>query len=194
MKCWRATCCDGGRARVRRGSQREWLGRGCTDPRIYVGRAPGRLDVMGGIADYSGSLVLPIAELPACGREERHATYLHTDAIDGGATFELPVAELSRVASYEDARSPFDNKPGGDWAAYALLLRRAVARVRARFTEGCNIRSTATSRQHERLLKCCDRGSTQAITKAFEVSLDRFPGLVPGVPCSRGMKVGLSKG
>ena len=31
---------------------------------IIVARAPGRLDVMGGIADYSGSLVLelPIAE------------------------------------------------------------------------------------------------------------------------------------
>src|SRR5438034_2894301 len=28
---------------------------------LFVGRAPGRLDVMGGIADYSGSLVL---ELP----------------------------------------------------------------------------------------------------------------------------------
>ena len=36
------------------------------DPRlsVTVTRAPGRLDVMGGIADYSGSLVLqrPIAE------------------------------------------------------------------------------------------------------------------------------------
>lgn len=32
-----------------------------TDAPTYVGRAPGRLDVMGGIADYSGSLVL---ELP----------------------------------------------------------------------------------------------------------------------------------
>src|SRR5262245_55586154 len=31
---------------------------------VYVARAPGRLDVIGGIADYSGSLVLemPIAE------------------------------------------------------------------------------------------------------------------------------------
>jgi L-arabinokinase len=27
---------------------------------LYVARAPGRLDVMGGIADYSGSLVLQV--------------------------------------------------------------------------------------------------------------------------------------
>ena len=34
------------------------------DADVFVARAPGRLDVMGGIADYSGSLVLqrPIAE------------------------------------------------------------------------------------------------------------------------------------
>ncbi len=30
---------------------------------IYVSRAPGRLDVMGGIADYSGSLVLQVTSL-----------------------------------------------------------------------------------------------------------------------------------
>jgi len=35
-----------------------------SNTKVFVGRAPGRLDVMGGIADYSGSLVLqmPTAE------------------------------------------------------------------------------------------------------------------------------------
>jgi L-arabinokinase len=35
---------------------------------VYVARAPGRLDVMGGIADYSGSLVaeMPIAQAAVC--------------------------------------------------------------------------------------------------------------------------------
>ena len=32
---------------------------------IFVARAPGRLDVMGGIADYSGSLVLQLPIQPA---------------------------------------------------------------------------------------------------------------------------------
>ena len=35
------------------------------DP-VYVARAPGRLDVMGGIADYSGSLVLQLPLAEAC--------------------------------------------------------------------------------------------------------------------------------
>ena len=30
---------------------------------IYIARAPGRLDVMGGIADYSGSLVLQVCSI-----------------------------------------------------------------------------------------------------------------------------------
>lgn len=34
--------------------------------RVFVARAPGRLDVMGGIADYSGSLVLPLPLAEAC--------------------------------------------------------------------------------------------------------------------------------
>jgi hypothetical protein len=33
---------------------------------VFVGRAPGRLDVMGGIADYSGSLVLQLPLAAAC--------------------------------------------------------------------------------------------------------------------------------
>ena len=36
------------------------------DVDIFVGRAPGRLDVMGGIADYSGSLVLQLPLAIAC--------------------------------------------------------------------------------------------------------------------------------
>ena len=44
---------------------------------VFVARAPGRLDVMGGIADYSGSLVLqmPIAE--SC---HRQTGYLHGES------------------------------------------------------------------------------------------------------------------
>jgi galactokinase len=30
---------------------------------MYIARAPGRLDVMGGIGDYSGSLVLQVCSI-----------------------------------------------------------------------------------------------------------------------------------
>jgi L-arabinokinase len=38
----------------------------CLQDEIFVARAPGRLDVMGGIADYSGSLVLQMPIREAC--------------------------------------------------------------------------------------------------------------------------------
>jgi galactokinase len=176
----------------------EWLGSGCTDPRVYVARAPGRMDVMGGIADYSGSLVLqmPIAEATFVAvRKNTTRTYrLRTGAVDGGATFELPVAELSRVSSYESARSLFANKSGGDWAAYALGCFVVLSQeCGASFTEGCNIQihSNVPISMSVSSSAAIEVAAMQAITKAFDVSLNRFPGLVPGVPCSRGMKVGM---
>ena len=36
------------------------------DTELFVARAPGRLDVMGGISDYSGGLVLQYPILEAC--------------------------------------------------------------------------------------------------------------------------------
>ncbi|CAK9216976.1 unnamed protein product [Sphagnum jensenii] len=49
--------------------EREWLAAAGIfrwEDDIYVSRAPGRLDVMGGIADYSGSLVLQLPIKEAC--------------------------------------------------------------------------------------------------------------------------------
>ena len=59
---------------------------------IAVARAPGRLDVMGGIADYSGSLVL---EMPI-----REATLVAAQRAAGGLTVEsrLTGGEVRRVA------------------------------------------------------------------------------------------------
>src|SRR5215813_920417 len=55
---------------------------------IIISRAPGRLDVMGGIADYSGSLVL---ELPI-----REATYV---ALQRDPSRRLTIVSLTEDAS-----------------------------------------------------------------------------------------------
>ncbi|MBC8139543.1 MAG: GHMP kinase [Fibrella sp.] len=51
------------------------------DSPVYIARAPGRLDVMGGIADYSGSLVaeMPIAQAAVCACQR-------DDTLGGGVT------------------------------------------------------------------------------------------------------------
>jgi galactokinase len=105
---------------------------------LYVGRAPGRLDLMGGIADYSGSLVL---ELPLA-----LATYVAVQAIPE-SIFEIfspeveatgdeplvrwPLSALAAVASGEatSLEASLETTPGQSWVNYAagvwVMLQRA---------------------------------------------------------------------
>ena len=84
------------------------------------GRAPGRLDVMGGIADYSGSLVL---ELPlheevraSIQREESGTLTLESRRCSGESSrFTMPLADLDRT--YDEARAYFQH--GWPWWFYA---------------------------------------------------------------------------
>jgi L-arabinokinase len=59
---------------------------------IYVSRAPGRLDVMGGIADYSGSLVLqlPIREATIVGLQRSDDSTLRVVSGDADENARLP--------------------------------------------------------------------------------------------------------
>ncbi len=102
---------------------------------LYVGRAPGRLDLMGGIADYSGSLVL---ELPLA-----LATFVAVQAIPE-SVFEIfspgveangdeplvrwPLSALEVVANGEAVSLEIAKTPGQSWVSYAagvwLLLHR----------------------------------------------------------------------
>ena len=93
---------------------------------LLVARAPGRLDVMGGFADYSGSLTLelPIAEA-ACVALQPHAEpTLELVSARGGAdpaarraVFRLD--ELEReTRSYAEAREYFRREPSSAWTAY----------------------------------------------------------------------------
>src|SRR5438132_14249097 len=77
---------------------------------VTVARAPGRLDVMGGIADYSGSLVLqrPIAEATFAAIQVTDQPVLHV--VSGERNFE---SELEPVSYDEARRSSSDS-----WTAY----------------------------------------------------------------------------
>src|ERR1041385_2098878 len=78
---------------------------------LTIARAPGRLDVMGGIADYSGSLVLelPIAEATLVALQKDEAPRISiTSLVDDetrALSFELPLADLE--LEYDEARNYF---------------------------------------------------------------------------------------
>src|SRR5215218_597785 len=65
------------------------------DATLYVARAPGRLDVMGGIADYSGSLVLqlPLAVAATALLQSRDEPVIEIVSLRGGtpARFQMPM-------------------------------------------------------------------------------------------------------
>ena len=69
---------------------------------LTIARAPGRLDVMGGIADYSGSLVLelPIAEATLVALQKQDARELRIVSLlenEGRVlSFDMPLADFAR--------------------------------------------------------------------------------------------------
>lgn len=91
---------------------------------VWVARAPGRLDVMGGNVDYTGGMVL---QMPI-----RHAVWAavqsppepvirisNPNAVQYGWANELtiPTSQLSRLEAIEDICS---NIPGAQWGRYVL--------------------------------------------------------------------------
>lgn len=92
---------------------------------IRLSRAPGRLDVMGGIADYTGSLVceMPLGIGTAVAlqeRDDRNVRVISFNLLDAHEPFVAGIS-LDRLAiiTADELRSDF-REPGRKWAAYVL--------------------------------------------------------------------------
>jgi L-arabinokinase len=107
---------------------------------VSIARAPGRLDVMGGIADYSGSLVLerPIAEATWAAVQRIDRPVLEIVSL-GRDAYTIPLQTLAPEGApvgYDEARRMFMNvrlKPDtthSHWAAYIVGVVIVLARER----------------------------------------------------------------
>lgn len=89
---------------------------------IFVARAPGRLDVMGGIADYSGSLVLemPIAEatLAAVQKSDHPAIKIMSVAEDPESALNFEIDLPRKGETYKDIKDFFSQDDSIHWASY----------------------------------------------------------------------------
>jgi galactokinase len=105
-----------------------------SEPDLIVTRAPGRLDLMGGIADYSGSLVLqlPIENAVHVAWQRTEENRLRIASLPDGSVgplrlFKIDLSELLTM-DYASAREWFASQPENHWAAYVagalLVLRR----------------------------------------------------------------------
>ncbi len=173
--------------------------------RMFVTRAPGRLDVMGGIADYSGSLVLqlPIREATLVALqldEQRHLTLasLSGDRDEKAAVFSMGLEDFElggRPISYAEARNTFKKDPDRAWAAYAagsfLVLMREKGVV---FPRGARILIDSSVPEGKGVSSSAalEVAVMMAVGAAFNLDLDpheladlcqKVENLVVGAPC-----------
>jgi L-arabinokinase len=171
--------------------------------KITVARAPGRLDVMGGIADYSGSLMLelPIAEATLVALQRNQTRRLRVVSLIENEnrilSFEIPFADLEHEGEpieYPEARSYFNDGSTPGWAAYVagvflVLMRERGARfdgarllISSRVPEGKGVSSSAA----------LEVGTMSAVAAAFDLQIaprelallcQRVENLVVGAPC-----------
>lgn len=175
------------------------------DRPVYVTRAPGRLDVMGGIADYSGSLVLqrPIREATHIALQRRRDRQLRIVTLSEGATgrspqFEMNLADFEKdraPTDYNGARAFFDGDPSHDWAAYAAGAFLVLTREKeCRFDEGATIliHSDVPEGKGVSSSAALEVATMQAIAAAFRLVIEprelailcqKVENLVVGAPC-----------
>lgn len=175
------------------------------DGELVITRAPGRLDLMGGIADYSGSLVLqmPIGEATFAALQrsaEPRLEIISLNAEHGGrpSIFTMPLSDFmddGRPIAYSLAQSYFKRMPQNAWAAYVagafLVLMHEKA---ATFTHGVRIliHSAVPSGKGVSSSAAIEVAVMAAVTAAFAMPLDsrelallcqKVENLVVGAPC-----------
>ena len=167
------------------------------DQELIVTRAPGRLDVMGGIADYSGSLVLelPIAEATFAALQLSAEPQLNVvtllDDEPHHSSFSMSLRELEPV-SYKEAQSLFQQD---GWAAYVAGVFLVLMRERGvRFTSGANIlvSSKVPPGKGVSSSAALEVAVMEAVTEAFNIEVEprdvallcqRVENMVVGAPC-----------
>jgi L-arabinokinase len=172
---------------------------------IVVARAPGRLDVMGGIADYSGSLVLqlPLREAAFAALQRDPARVLRLVSLGAeenrrAASFEMPLDAFERDGRplpYEAAREMFRRDPARRWAAYAAGAFLVLMRERgAVFREGARILidSSVPEGRGVSSSAALEVAVMQAVCAAFDITVElremallcqKVENLVVGAPC-----------
>ena len=165
-------------------------------PEIVVSRAPGRIDLMGGIADYSGSLVLqwPIAAATHVALQLQEARTieirsLHSTSDAEARSCAIPIADIE--SDIESVRALFASDRERHWAAYVAgaftVLNRSFKRgakivIWSDVPEGKGVSSSAA----------LEVAAMTAIAAAYDIQISpvevaflsqRVENLIAGAPC-----------
>ena len=168
---------------------------------LLVTRAPGRLDLMGGIADYSGSLVLqwPIRSAVHVAIQRRSGQTLRIASLPGGEhktvrSLAIKLDELL-ASDYSILRARFNEEPENHWAAYVagavpVLMREG----NVSFNEGAHIliNSAVLEGKGVSSSAALEVATMKAVAAAYELNIpavelallcQRVENLLVGAPC-----------
>ena len=146
---------------------------------LVVTRAPGRLDVMGGIADYSGSLVLqrPIAESTFVALERIDRRVLEISS-SGRRAYRVDLDFLApgrQAVEYDEARTFFRPDAAHHWAAYVVGVFIVLMRERhVSFPGGARIAIVSSVPEGKGVSSSAalETAAMQAVSHAFGVPLE----------------------
>ena len=172
---------------------------------IVVSRAPGRIDLMGGIADYSGSLVLqwPIAAATYAAVQLQASPVIQICSLPSrpehnARFFEMPLAEFGSSETpldYDSARLLFDSDPQQRWAAYIAGAFLVLMRERnCAFHNGARILISSDVPEGKGVSSSAalEVSSMTAIVTAYKIEISpveiaflsqRVENLIAGAPC-----------
>jgi galactokinase len=172
---------------------------------IVVSRAPGRLDVMGGIADYSGSLVLqlPIKEAtiaaaqPATNNTIRIISLTNCEP-NRDRYFEMRLEDFfinNNPIDYKSAQQYFIRSKSTRWAAYVAGVFLILIKERnIDFQQGANILiySDVPEGKGVGSSAALEVATMAVVAKAFGIKIDAFESaelcqkvenIIVGAPC-----------
>ena len=166
---------------------------------VILTRSPGRLDLMGGIADYSGSLVLeyPIAEATFAAIQVTDRPVIELISV-GRQPYAMPLSSLApngEPLSYADVRYRFAENQEHHWAAYVVGVFLALLRERGTsFDRGCRIVISSSVPEGKGVSSSAalETAVMQAVATAFQIRLEpqemallcqKAENLVAGAPC-----------
>jgi galactokinase len=174
------------------------------DP-VFVARAPGRLDLMGGIADYSGSLVLELplaaATFVAAQLSRDRTVLIHTQgssAVGHSSSSEFSldsIDECIAAPDYSKGHSTFTHDRRSRWAAYVVGTFLVLGREKGvRFHEGLRmvVDSAVPAGKGVASSAALEVAAMQAVCAAYDIEIDghdlailcqKVENLVVGAPC-----------
>ncbi len=170
------------------------------DP-VFVARAPGRLDVMGGIADYSGALVLqwPIREATRVAVLPWPEQHLSITSVRRGGDERHCDVPLNLIADahrqYDDVRGWFGGDPARHWAAYVAGVFHVLSRehgVHFRHGAAILIESDVPEGKGVSSSAAIEAATMEAVLAAWGVSIEprmravrcqQVENLIVGAPC-----------